>query len=579
MDYDVAIIGGGPAGSTCGSLLRKYDPSLKVLILEREVFPRDHIGESQLPMICPILEEMGCWDKVEAADFPIKIGATYRWGNSDKLWDFEFLPGTEFESQPRPAKFEGQRRQTAFQVDRSIYDKILLDHAGELGCEVRQGVKVTKVHHEGDKVLGFELASGETVTADHYVDCSGDAAILRKALDVPIDCPTSLRNIAIWDYWQNADWAVKIGVGGTRIQIMSLDYGWIWFIPMGPTRTSIGLVIPAETYKKSGKSPLELYLKAVAEEPHIGSLLSNAVREEKLASTKDWSFVAERIAGENWFLAGECAGFADPILSAGMTLAHTAGREVAYTILELRRKEHDPAWLISRYDDVNRKRIGAHVKFADFWYAGNGIFTDLQAYTSEIAKDSGLALTADEAFRWLSTGGFAHDNYLHAQVATWDVGSMKVLAQRFMGTTATWQIGQNNLFDLDLEGAERDFVPILEDGRIHKVRCYTRSGKSLPNFANFRAVIFTLRTERYIEDIIAGLMAYYKKMGLEPRQYSTIALQTLEAMVTEGWVKASVDPERPLHNFLTPEESQFVHENRDWSTEDRATAVASEGVK
>ena len=90
--YDVAIIGGGPAGSTAGSLLRKYGPEVSVVILEKERFPRDHVGESQLPPIGAILREMGCWDAVEQADFPIKIGATYRWGASAELWDLEFLP-------------------------------------------------------------------------------------------------------------------------------------------------------------------------------------------------------------------------------------------------------------------------------------------------------------------------------------------------------------------------------------------------------------------------------------------------------------------------------------------------------
>ena len=80
--YDVAIIGGGPGGATTGTLLKKYNAGLRVLILEREQFPRDHVGESQLPPISPILHEMGCWDKVEAANFPIKIGGTFRWGQS-----------------------------------------------------------------------------------------------------------------------------------------------------------------------------------------------------------------------------------------------------------------------------------------------------------------------------------------------------------------------------------------------------------------------------------------------------------------------------------------------------------------
>lgn len=126
METDVAIIGGGPSGSTVGALLRKYSPNLRVAIFEREIFPRDHVGESHLPAISSILDEMGVWDKVEAANFPIKIGGTYRWGASDELWDLDFLVGKPFNDEPRPAKFVGQRRETAFQVDRSIYDKILL---------------------------------------------------------------------------------------------------------------------------------------------------------------------------------------------------------------------------------------------------------------------------------------------------------------------------------------------------------------------------------------------------------------------------------------------------------------------
>src|SRR4051812_18370653 len=85
MECDVAIIGGGPAGSTAATLLKKYNPSLRVSIFERETFPRDHIGESLLPPISAILDEMGCWDKIEAADFPIKLGATYRWGKKPEL--------------------------------------------------------------------------------------------------------------------------------------------------------------------------------------------------------------------------------------------------------------------------------------------------------------------------------------------------------------------------------------------------------------------------------------------------------------------------------------------------------------
>ena len=102
--YDVAIIGGGPGGATTGTLLKKYNAGLRVLILEREQFPRDHVGESQLPPISPILDEMGCWDKVEAANFPIKVGGTFRWGQSANTWDIQFIPRSRVPERaaPRP---------------------------------------------------------------------------------------------------------------------------------------------------------------------------------------------------------------------------------------------------------------------------------------------------------------------------------------------------------------------------------------------------------------------------------------------------------------------------------------------
>ena len=144
--HDVAIIGGGPGGSTVASFLKLYNPDLRVVVFEKEKFPRDHVGESQLPVVGQILDEIGVWDKVEAANFPIKIGATYLWGSSPQPWDFEFLPLSQFRDQPRPAKFEEDRQLTAWQVDRAVYDKILLDHARELGGEVLEGTQAKVIN-------------------------------------------------------------------------------------------------------------------------------------------------------------------------------------------------------------------------------------------------------------------------------------------------------------------------------------------------------------------------------------------------------------------------------------------------
>src|SRR5690606_10542076 len=110
--------------------------------------------------------------------------------------------------------------------------------------------KVIRTEREGDRVTGLRLQDDTEVTADFYADASGSAAIIRRAFNVGIDCPTQLRNIAVWSYWENTAWADSVGIGGTRIRIISVGFGWFWFIPLGRTRTSVGLVCPAEYFKR-----------------------------------------------------------------------------------------------------------------------------------------------------------------------------------------------------------------------------------------------------------------------------------------------------------------------------------------
>lgn len=195
---DVAIVGGGPAGATAATLLRKYAPDLRVVVLERDRFPRDQIGESQLPSISPILHEMDVWGAVEHAGFPIKIGASYTWGSNRERWDFDFFPVERWQDEPRPARFEGQRTFTAFQVDRARYDKILLDHAATMGARVVQGIGVSRVDASDDRITGLILENDDRLTAQHYIDASGVVGLFRRAFKIGSQAPQELRNIAIW---------------------------------------------------------------------------------------------------------------------------------------------------------------------------------------------------------------------------------------------------------------------------------------------------------------------------------------------------------------------------------------------
>jgi flavin-dependent dehydrogenase len=551
VHYDVAIIGGGPAGSTCAALLRKYEPDLKVAVFEREIFPRDHVGESLLPPISLILDEMGCWDKIEAADFPIKIGATYRWGRRPELWDFEFLPGDRFIEQRRPARLEGQRRFTSFQVDRSKYDKILLDHAEELGCEVCQGTKVARVLCEGNAVTGLKLESDETVTARHYVDASGNSGILRRAMQVDCKYPSTLKNIAIYDYWQNAEWAVEIGVGGTRIQVLSLGYGWIWFIPIGPTRTSIGLVVPAEYYKQTGKRPEELYAQALSEETIVAGLLKNATSEGLLQTTRDWSFLADRHVGDNWFLIGECSGFADPILSAGVTMAHISGRQAAYTILELDRREHDPEWLKDQFQKRQKQRIETHIRFGDYWYTANQQLKELKEFTAQLARDTGLEMSPDKAWNWIASGGFINED-LNIGAGGFSLAAIRDSGDFLAEVAFESPLEKNNVLTLDLAGASWREFGVYAGGRVRKAPCYFRADRVLPITGEVELLLNILQRESKLSQIVDALTSIAKNNPKNPALSQIVwnAMPALEAMIHDGWVKATRDPRFPLGKIV-----------------------------
>ncbi|MFI4860764.1 MAG: NAD(P)/FAD-dependent oxidoreductase [Phycisphaerales bacterium JB063] len=572
--FDVVIVGGGPAGSTCSTLLKKYNPGLSVLVLEKAKFPREHIGESQLPTIGPILHEMGVWDKVEAANFPIKVGVSYTWGRSSESWDFDFVPLELFVEEPRPAQYTGQRTQTAFQVERSIYDDILLRHAESMGVEVREETGVANVHVEeaasGKRVVDLELDSGETVTGRYYIDASGSVGLLRRALGVESEAPKQLRNIAVWDYWENAEWAVEIGVGGTRVQVRSLPYGWMWFIPMGPTRTSIGLICPSDYIKQTGAKPADLYLKAAREQPDIAKLTKNATPRGKIESCRDWSHLADQLCGENWFLCGEAAGFADPILAAGMALAHNSAREVAYTVLELERGELEPEWLRTRYDERNRTNIKQHIRFAQYWYAANGHFSDLQENCSAIAQEAGLSLKPQAAWRWLSQGGFATESVEQALFGSFDIAAAKQVIERFGDKThpeeeeaVGWHVNRYNRFTLYLEGADKRWIGQLRDGKIRRVLSYVRDGNKLPRAGAYLELINLLQKTSDVQTILQVVGRSAAKLPPNRRQLAmTQFFQTLDVMVEQGWVRGSVDPSRPFMRMST-ENSRMIRNSHD----------------
>jgi hypothetical protein len=299
------------------------------------------------------------------------------------------------------------------------------------------------------------------------------------------------------------------------------------------------LVTSADYYKQSGLSIESLYLKAIREEPNIGPLLANATRENAIQADKDWSYLASRLVGENWFLAGDSCGFADPILSAGITLAMSGARKVAYSIKELESGTLDPVWIRQEYDRTHRANIKSHIRFADYWYRSNKRFTELEEYCSEIAKDSGLTLDPKSAFQWIATGGFTDDYSDQPTVGTYKLSTVKWIVGAFTGAKPELDFLRYRELRLNLEGATQIQTAVYREGRIKVKESYVRGETSLLIDAFYRHAFLALNAESETPKVIE-LMRKWIAAKLPSRnrdQALQIALEVLEAMHAQGWIK------------------------------------------
>lgn len=325
----VLVIGGGPAGSTAATLLARQ--GLVVTLLERDHFPRYHIGESLLPSCLPILDLTGAREKVEAYGFKRKEGAYYAWGKDNWELRFSELFGTEY----------------SWQVRRADFDRLLLEHARSEGVEVHEGVTVRQINFEGERAVSAtweraggegEEAAGGVVTFDYVVDASGRAGLLATKHHDSRRHHEVFKNVALWGYWKNTK---PFGHGPTGgIGVCSIPHGWLWQIPLHDETVSVGAVITKEHLREqqAQHSDLtEIYRGHIAESPLISNLVSGAALSSEVKAETDYSYVTDRFAGPGYVLAGDAACFLDPLLSTGVHLAMYSALLAAATLTSILR--------------------------------------------------------------------------------------------------------------------------------------------------------------------------------------------------------------------------------------------------
>ncbi len=355
----VIVIGGGPGGSTAATMLARHGHA--VLVLEREQFPRPHIGESLLPASLPILEALGVGDAMEHAGFLKKWGATMVWGAGSKPWSWYF-------------RETNQRHPHSYQVWRPLFDQLLLDNSRRHGVEVRERHRVTEVLFEAGRVAGVRFSRDDgttaTETADFVVDASGQAAIIGRALGLRRWDPF-FRNMAVYGYFRGARQLPS--PDETNILVESYGNGWFWTIPLHNGLTSVGAVVDRHAAADRVRGPtLDRFLiEELARTKETAGLLSGATLSEGPYAIKDWSYISDTVVGDGFILVGDAACFVDPLFSSGVHLALSAGiLAAAYVATALK----DPALGVAAapvYQELYYSHYNRFHEMAKLFYSSN----------------------------------------------------------------------------------------------------------------------------------------------------------------------------------------------------------------
>jgi flavin-dependent dehydrogenase len=324
FDYDAILVGGGPAGATAGAVLAEY--GRRVLVLEREKFPRYHIGESLIPFTFGPLERIGMIPKMRASCFVKKYSVTFVQPDGRRSQPFYFFN-----------RYDRETVAQTWQVLRSEFDQMLLDNAREKGAEIREETTVNRLLFAGGTVIGVEATSKERgtyeVRAPITVDCTGKEAMTSTRLGWRMRDPY-LNKIAVWTYYKGSKRESGIDEGTTTVAYVP-EKGWFWHIPQHNDMVSVGVVAEARYLTRNGvKEPREIFHREVNENQWIKDHLAEGNSTGEYFITSEYSRHSRYCAAPGLLLAGDAFAFLDPVFSSGVMLALKSGCLAGETIHE-----------------------------------------------------------------------------------------------------------------------------------------------------------------------------------------------------------------------------------------------------
>lgn len=383
-EWDVVVIGGGPAGASAGALLAERGH--RVLVLEREKFPRYHIGESLLPFTYHPLKRLGLVDAMRDSAFVKKYSVQFVSPSGKASQPFYFFN-----------RYDQDVAQT-WQVLRSEFDQMLLENARRKGAVVREETTVQDLLKEGDRVIGVRArtSQGETFEfrAPMTLDCSGREAFAAVRHAWRVGDP-KLRKVAVWTYYEGALREPGIDEGGTTVAFVP-EKGWFWYIPLHRDRISVGVVAEGSYLTREGvKDPEAIFQREISQNRWIAEHLAPGRQVGSYFITGEYSFHARHCATEGLVLVGDALCFLDPVFSSGLMLALKSGVMVADVVDEsLRAGDLSPA-RFQAYGETMRHGVENMRKLVYAFYDPRFSFREVTDRYPDLAGDITDCLSGD----------------------------------------------------------------------------------------------------------------------------------------------------------------------------------------